>query len=882
MKLINNKLAIAVSIAMSVSACTPDKTSQEHISAAKISIESSDSATAILELKNAVRVDLKNAEARMLLGTLYLDMGDAELGEKELKRALELNGDIENTLPKLLKALNLQSKSKESLSLIDKHDIFTPEILLYQAQAYIRLDQKDMAKLSIAQANDLSTESIYSQLGEAYLKADSSNVDGALENVDKILVTEPYLTEALILKGQLHIAKNEYVNAINAFEEYYRLLPRDVQIRLFLANAYVKNEQFEQADEHLDFLLKLAPEHPFTNQLKGLVYYQKADYLQALNHTQKAIQNGLGNASSRLVAGLSAFKLDQYELAHQYLATLSELPPTHPVQRVLALIQMQLGYNTKAGITLDELEGLTPHDVSLFTSASFELLKEGKIGEAKKTLNRADTIVGGGQQEMTKIGILKLSMNDLSGLASLEKAVEMDSKQPIVKIALAAAYLQANEYDKALNLAKKWKESHPDQVEGYNLAAKILLEQSEVKKAEQEMHYSLEINENNPFSRLYFANKFLVNEKPKEAILQLEKIFSKYPDHLAALKLNYRAHQALKMEKTASDKIAQSFNNNSSNLAYRLLHARALFIGGSYSKTIEVLEDVENTENVTALQWALLGDSYSKLSKNEKALLIFNDWIKAQPHYREAWLRKVSIQEKLADYNGALSTVEQVLAKAPDDGQFTVLRVNYLFLTDNFRDAQLQIDKLTNEQKELPLVKGLQGKIWLREGKHEKAIPNLEEFQRLLPTPFNTALLFATYKELEREKDAFSFMQKHIELHPEDIASRSLLAESAINYDPALAKKHYVQLLKLVPSSLSMLNNLAWVEYQLTNYTEAELVINKALKLNKGHPQILDTAGLIQVKLGNKIKAVELLNKAKLLAPGDEEIARHYKEAVTQ
>ena len=305
-----NILPIVISTILlgSITACGSEKTAEEYLTAAKVNITDSKNADAIILLKNAVRADLKNAEARMLLGSLYLNMGDAVAAEKELSRAFDLNGDLDNIVPKLLKAFNLQNKSDEILNLIDESEQVTPEILLYQAIAYNRLGEKNKAKLSIAQANELSTESIYSQLGEAYLKADSSDVDGALENVNKILATDPNLTEALILKGQLHFSKNEYVNALEAFNEYYRLLPQDVQIRIFLANAYVKGKQFEQANEHLDFLLKLMPEHPFANQLKGLVFYQKSDYKQALVHTQKAIQNGLGSMSNLIVAGLSAFK----------------------------------------------------------------------------------------------------------------------------------------------------------------------------------------------------------------------------------------------------------------------------------------------------------------------------------------------------------------------------------------------------------------------------------------------------------------------------------------------------------------------------------------------------------------------------------------------
>lgn len=880
MKLINNKIALAVCIALSLAACSPEKTSEEYISSAKHNINNANNSEAVIALKNAIRADLKNAEARVLLGSLYLNLGEAAAAEKELNRALDLSGDLKNILPKLLKSYYLQNKSEEIIALVEKHEEISPEILLYQALAYNRLEQKDKAKLAIAQANDLSTESIYSQLGEAYLNADSSNIDVTLEAVDKVLAIDPELTEALLLKGQLHFAKNDFINAISAFDSYHQLLPKNVQIRLFLANAYVKNKQFEEASKHLDFLIKIAPEHAFTNQLKGLIDYQNSDYKQALAHTEKAIQNGLNISANKVIAGLSAFKLGKYELAHQYLVTLSEiLPPTHYVLRVLALVQIQLGYNTGASNTLTELEGLSSQDINLFTTASFELLKAGKIGEAKELLSKMEGLDIDNAEDMTKVGILKLSLDDLEGLTDLEKAVEKNPELTMAKLALSAVYIKNKEYDKVLSMAKQWKKSKPNEVEGYNLAARVYLLQEDIPAAEIEFNQALTINENNSKSIIYFSRKSLENNKPKKAIEQLDKLFVTSPNHLKGLELTYHAHKALNMANLAVDKIAKSYSENEGNISYRLLYSRVLFMENDFDGVVDLLKETQHKVSIPALQWILLGDSYSKLNKRRKALEVYNDWLSVSPQYRLAWLKKISIQDRLTDYSGALATVEQVLVRSPKDDQFTVLLANYLILTKQFEKAQAQLDALTKEQKDLALVKGLQGQIWLSEGKFKQALHSLEGLYKLHPSPLNTALLFTTYRKVEQDKVAFDFIQKHVELFPKDNASRNLLAESAIVVDQALAKKHYLILLELIPNNLFILNNLAWVEYLLEDYQSAEQYINTAMGIDDANPQILDTAGLIQLKLGNKAIALELLNKARLLAPYDKGIAQHYNDA---
>lgn len=880
MKFYKKKLSLSIFLALGLAACSPNKTPEEYLSSAKTSISQSKNADAVIALKNALRVDLKNAEARFLLGTLYLKAGEAAAAEKELTRALTLSDDVSDVLPKLLKALHLQNKSNEIISLTNKYDEITPEVLLYQSLAYMSLGEDEKAKQSIIQANELSTESVYSQLGEAYLNADSANFNDTIENINQILTVTPNLTEALMLQGQLFFAKEDYTSAINSFNKFHQLLPGNTQVRLFLANSYIKNQQFDEGGKQLDFLLKLYPEHAFSNQLKGLVYYNKADYKNALSHTEKAIQNGLNISANKVIAGLSAFKLGKYELAHQYLVTLSEiLPPTHYVHRVLALVQIQLGYNSDASDTLTELEGLSSQDINLFTTASFELLKAGKIGEAKELLSKMEELDIDNAEDMTKVGILKLSLDDLDGLTDLEKAVEKNPELTMAKLALSAVYIKNKEYDKALSMANQWKKSKPNEVEGYNLAARVYLLQEDIPAAEIEFNQALTINENNSQSIIYFSRKSLENNKPKKAIEQLDKLFVTSPNHLKGLEITYHAHKALNMANIAVDKIAKSYSENERNTSYRLLYSRVLFMENDFDGVVELLKETQHKVSIPALQWILLGDSYSKLNKRRKALEVYNDWLSVSPQYRVAWLKKISIQDRLTDYNGALASVEQVLLRSPKDDQFTVLLANYLILTKQFEKAQAQLDALTKEQKDLVLVKGLQGQIWLSEGKFKQALHSLEGLYKLHPSPFNTALLFTTYRKVEQDKVAFDFIQKHVELFPKDNASRNLLAESAIVVDQALAKKHYLILLELIPNNLFILNNLAWVEYLLEDYKSAEQYINTAMVIDDANPQILDTAGLIQLKLGNKAVALELLNKARLLAPYDKGIAQHYNDA---
>jgi len=658
-------------------------------------------------------------------------------------------------------------------------------------------------------------------------------------------------------------------------------MPTNVQIRLFLANSYIRNEQHVEASSHLDFLLKIVPEHPFTNQLKGLVFYQKDDYENALLHTDKAIQNGLNTPSNRIVAGLSAFKLEQYERAHHLLITIiNSLAPAHPVRKVLAVVQLQLGYTSEAGDTLQVMDGATSDDINLLTTASFELLKAGKFQEAKALVTKTNDISISNPQEIAKIGILKLSLNDLEGIADLEQASEIDPDLPIAKLALVSAYIRNKNYDKALALAITWKEASPDKVEGYNLAAKILLLMNDVEKAENEVNMALEINEYNPYSLLYFSKKALTEKKYDESIRLIDKLILKYPNHLTGLRLQYKSYKAAGNVDVALSRIEKSYKDNQENAEYIILYSKVLFLEKNYHEVIKILGINDNQKLISPIHWLLLGDSYMELGDNEKALDVFTRWLKVQPEYRVAWLRKISLQERLKNYSSALLTTNSALKISLDNVDFKLLRIHFLILTRGFLQAQEQLNDLSVSQQELPLAMGLQAKIWLTEGMFKKAIPGLEKLYEQMPNSYNAALVFATFNKIEQEDVGFDFIKKHVKRFPDDYTISKLLAESAVKFDKKLAKSEFTKLLARSPKDLSILNNLAWVDYELGNLSSADMLVDRALAINSRHPKVLDTAALIKLKLGNKDEAIELLKEAVRLAPEDTEIARHYQKAI--
>ena len=85
-------------------------TDRQYLDRARVQVDKGALREATIELKNALSVNPKNKEARWLLGTTYLDLGENAFAEKELRYARELGVNDASVLPLLSRAFLRQGK----------------------------------------------------------------------------------------------------------------------------------------------------------------------------------------------------------------------------------------------------------------------------------------------------------------------------------------------------------------------------------------------------------------------------------------------------------------------------------------------------------------------------------------------------------------------------------------------------------------------------------------------------------------------------------------------------------------------------------------------------------------------------------------------------
>jgi putative PEP-CTERM system TPR-repeat lipoprotein len=883
MKFTLKVLPVIVTLALvGCSEPTPD----DYIAEAQVKITQDQTPAAIILLKNAIQADPNNPEARYLLGKVYADQGTVTAAEKELLKALELGYDNNLIAPILANVYSLQFKHQEIIDLTSRAKNLDPDVetslLLYQALAYFQINKPTKAKQSVNLANEISADSIYSKLGRAYVSFSEKQVDDSIEKVDELLEQTSDFPEAILLKAQLATINQDYSEAVKNFEAYDKLLPNLLQSKLFLANAYIKNRQFEESEEIIDKLLKRNKSQPFINQLKGFVRYEAKDFEGAKLYTEISIQNGMDNTANRVIAGISSFHAENYEQAYQHLTFIEDkLPNNHPIKKLITILKLKLGYIADSADELSAIQELTERDIILLSAVSRQLILSGNLKRAQTLFEKTTSIKFTDPLRIAQKGLLRLSLDDIEGISDLENALALDPELEFAKIGLAATYIENGLYDQAIALANTWLSDEATKLNGYILYATALLGKNDISRAEEMFSMAMEIDLSNPAANIYYADKAESQSKIPEAIIYLEAILKRYPSYMPGLEKYFVLQTQLGNIGDGLNAFETALAKNQGAEKLTLLYAQALFTVQRYQKTIEILADMEPSDSFPDIYWIIMCDSYFNLGEMDKVLELSKRWVDILPDNRLANLRLITFYELAGNIAQARMSAKYAFVRFDNESKFAVLLTYFNVLMDDLSAAQLSFDALSVDAKETVAGQWVEGLILLESGNPKAALPKLQKYYSVNPSDQNATFVAKAMNLQGKYTDSIAFLKQHLKQTDNSMGIRIRIAEVAINHnDFEEAKEQYFAVLEINADNIRALNNLANIFLEQNNVPKALTYAERAANLEPNKGPILDTYATILLKLGRNEEALQFYAKAYKANPAAIEIGIRYAQAM--
>jgi putative PEP-CTERM system TPR-repeat lipoprotein len=870
-------------IALGILSGCSKQTSEEYIQEANQYIAENNPAAAIVALKNAVQLAPQSAQARFELGLLYIQQKQFESAEKELNRALEYGFEPSKVLPLLTQAYQ-QTGAYSAISKLEHEQkgltsVERAEIGYFKVVALARLNKIDDARVLIESLREIDTSSVFKGLTAAYMQVLDEDYDTAATAVSELRAQAPQNAEVLKLLAQLKLSLGKPGEAAEIFKDYVQFYPEDKQTTFVLAKLLVDVGELTAAEPYIDGLLLINDLNPLLNQLKSATYAHKKDFANALKRAEIAIAGGINTPSLRLVAGYASYQIQDYSSANRHLSYIAGmLPDNHPGLKLLAASQLQLGLSSEAGDVLDRLDQLTEEDAPLFSKASYELLRDGFEKEAKALIEKS-TDISRTAEDLTRLGLLQLSLNNLDGIVNLEEAVSKSPELLSAQATLGRAYLATEQYGKALELAGNWKKNSPNDPTPYLLAGDAYIRQQKFTEAKLEFEKAIVKDSKRPSARLGLVNVAVVQKEIPQALLLLEQLLIEFPNDVPTLATYYLVNKQVNKQSSGIEQIKSAFDREPSNMAIRLLLARVKVVESDYQTAINLLTEIKDQNDLPSAYWKILGQSFIKSNQLRPATSHYDAWLAKEPNDKDAVVGKLLLLDSQNKFAEA-SLLTQGYLNNRDDVQMQLLKTHFLLMQGDYSKAQKAYDALPGNLLGLPLAKGFMARFQLNNEQPELALENALVAYNASSNNRNLRLLVFTYDLLEQTDKSMEVLKKHVEQQPTDLGAKMLLAERQIVGDTTAAIATYEVALQQNPDNYIASNNLAYLYLQKGDIDKAKAYGERAVELKPNNPAALDTLAQIYVAEKDYKEALNLYDRAITDAMQNEEIYLNYVEAL--
>jgi putative PEP-CTERM system TPR-repeat lipoprotein len=865
MKKITGSVIVIITLIF-VSGCNTAPSSERLLSAHQ-EYKNKNYPAVIIQLKNLIRDEPQNKEARLLMAKSQYQLGNFLNAEKEFIRSIELGTELEelshyyiNTLYAIedhIGITNFWEENNSKLTKLSRAEI-APIISLAFLHQTKRKNSFEVATLGKNLAIEIqSPELIMINTAVANSYNQPADIDKTIKELSESC--ESYPTRWIIcnLLGNALFSEKRFNDAAQVLEGILQQKPNHTLLVLKLADSYIKSGNNEKADLYVNELLKKYPDQPFVNLLAASIELRKENFETSLNHINSSMNSGLVTPQAKLIAGIVHYYLGNDEQALYHIQGLRNAFPNNPlITKLYVSLQLRLGDINSIKNAYSE-SSPSEENSEIFALASLEFLKSGDSKKSTELLQEIDISLIKNQKILNSVSLIKLATGDNSGINDLENSLtaleaELADRNDIskVKILLISSLLANNEKEKALNYVNDWIIKSPNTV-----VNKLLLIQIERKnknmndmKIEKIFNEILEIAPNNEEANLFYGQKNYLNNEFTKATKYYAEVITTNKFNLLAIQGYYYSQKKLNNASQALTYLEGKFKNIDGDFLERLTLAQFYLLTNQPIKTIDLLEGI-TAENNTLKAQTILAEAYFENNDFEQAISIYEEQLKKNNINMQLISKLAIAYEKSGNLHKATSSFETLKLSYPNNTQIGLVLANFQLFDNKQAESIIYIESLTEQQQNHPAVIGLKGKAYYFSNMYEQALPLLEKSyiettnSKLIPFIFDTKI------KQNKVNEALTEMEIHLKNHPNEVENRIYYANELNKHDKNKAMSQYAQIILNDESNLLALNNLAWLLYEAGNISEAKKYIDKALKIAPNNPDVIDTNNKINQSL---------------------------------
>ena len=472
-----------------------------------------------------------------------------------------------------------------------------------------------------------------------------------------------------------------------------------------------------------------------------------------------------------------------------------------------------------------------------------------------------------------------------AGAVSLSKYLELARRTRDPRLAQRAAEIAFFERNnlRALEAAELWYEIDPASLDASQTLSGLLINAGRTEEALPHLERLLGAEVTNVSEGFLQLNRLLARNPDRKTTLSvIQRLAAKHPQvaeaHGAVAQAAANAGEDETAIREAREALAIKPNWEFAALLAGQLLAKRSVAEASTELATYLRRNPDSTEVRLALARSLIAEK-----KYAEALAEFKRVEKAAPDNADVLYALGLLSLDAKDYPNAERYLKNALTREPRDPNLI-----YLYLAQaseeqkRYADARNWLgqvargDHYFNAQSRIASNFAKEGRV--DEGRaHLQTVVAVNNQQRVQMVLAEAQLL----RDANRNKDAFDVLEKSLDKlpnHPDLLYEYAMTAEKIERMD--LLEVNLKKVIQLKPDHAHAYNALGYsLADRNERLAEARDLIEKALKIAPDDAFIIDSMGWVMFRLGDHVRAHDLLKKAYDARP-DAEIAAHLGEVL--
>lgn len=856
------------------------------VTEAKARLAAGDTQAAIIQLKNAVAEDGKNAEARFELGKLYLEQGNMAGAEKEFRRAREAGYPARTVNPLIARTLLGQREFQRVLDEVPapaEQDADAAVLLSLRATAELALGQKESARKTIERALEMAPQAAEVHLARVHLALADNDAVKAMQALDEALRLDPRHRDALLLKGDLLRATGKPVEAAAAYRQLLRVDARHIAARVALAELALADNKPAEARKEIDAALKVMPNSLLARYTQALIDFREKKTGQARDHLAAVLQSAPGYGPALLLGGSIEYALGNLQTAETHLNKVVKAAPTNLYAlRLLSATQLSLG-------RLDEAERTLAPALQVKSPDAGALVVAGEIALARNDFSRASSYFEQAAQQnpdnsaiRTELGISRLAQGDSRAMADLQTAADMEGATSRADNFIILNQLKKKEFDAALvSIAVLEKKASASPLT-WNYKGAAYLGKKDNKRARDSFVQALKLDPGFYPAAANLAQLDLKEGQPRAARQRFESILKADPRHLNSMLALADLALLAKDERKYVDWLEKAASAHPQALDPRVTLARYRLSKGEKNKALAIAREAVNAQPKNPAALDLLGSTQLASGDLTNALASYRKLVELTPGQARPLTQLAAIQIMTKDAPAARKTLQNALRIEPNFAEAQLILGSIEIQSGHFEEALRLARQIQQHQPDSAAGFMMEGDAAFARKDYPAAIASFERAQKRQPSGTILLRQLSAFKASQRPEEGEKRLYAWLAAHPQDVGIRAALAENLIQRQQyKAASEHYLFINRSTPNNLLILNNLAWSLHESRD-SRALGFAEQALKLKPDNPAVLDTLGWILVGQGQVERGTKLLQQALAKSPDTAEIQYHLAVALNR